>query len=429
MKIRVNPHNVEIVREETEPINELEVKVSKCEFEFDEKITNEFVKEAYFTLNGSTYKQIIVNNECDYPNEVLTEKGTLEIGVVAYKVENGEELIRYNPSPDYYDTWVGSLKDAENSEPITPTDKEQMQSQISQNTSDISDLQANKQDKLTAGDNITIDENNVISAVDTIYDDTEIKQDITNLQNTKVDKIEGKGLSTNDYTTEEKNKLASLENYDDTEIKQELTSQGNQIEQNKTDIDTINTNLVNYSLITETGSKITLTIDNTTYQMYATLKDKNNNTISTSNIIDLPIEQLVMSVDYDNTTKEIVIELQNGEITRVPVGALISGLVSETQLEETLEDYVKNTDYATDSVGGVIKTSSSTYGVQVINGFLCGGQTSYSNYQNKQNQFIVSKGTLENVIIGKDLTTKAYVDGLVGDVESLLETLDVGSGV
>lgn len=36
----------------------------------------------------------------------------------------------------------------------------------------------------------------------------------------KVDKISGKGLSTNDYTTPEKNKLASLENYDDTEVRQ-----------------------------------------------------------------------------------------------------------------------------------------------------------------------------------------------------------------
>ena len=33
----------------------------------------------------------------------------------------------------------------------------------------------------------------------------------------------GKGLSTNDYTNEDKNKLASLQNYDDTEIRQELT--------------------------------------------------------------------------------------------------------------------------------------------------------------------------------------------------------------
>lgn len=40
-------------------------------------------------------------------------------------------------------------------------------------------------------------------------------QDITG----KVDKEVGKGLSTNDYTTTEKTKLAGLENYDDTEIR------------------------------------------------------------------------------------------------------------------------------------------------------------------------------------------------------------------
>ena len=35
----------------------------------------------------------------------------------------------------------------------------------------------------------------------------------------KVDKEEGKGLSSNDYTNAEKAKLAGLENYDDTQIK------------------------------------------------------------------------------------------------------------------------------------------------------------------------------------------------------------------
>ena len=50
------------------------------------------------------------------------------------------------------------------------------------------------------------------------YDDTEIKNDI----NGKVDKITGKGLSTNDYTDEEKEKLKGLSNYDDTEIKNEI---------------------------------------------------------------------------------------------------------------------------------------------------------------------------------------------------------------
>ena len=38
----------------------------------------------------------------------------------------------------------------------------------------------------------------------------------------KVDKVEGKGLSTNDYTTAEKTKLAGLENYDDTELRSEI---------------------------------------------------------------------------------------------------------------------------------------------------------------------------------------------------------------
>lgn len=48
------------------------------------------------------------------------------------------------------------------------------------------------------------------------------EEEVLNLLDGKVDKEEGKGLSTNDYTTAEKNKLASLENYDDSGIKGEL---------------------------------------------------------------------------------------------------------------------------------------------------------------------------------------------------------------
>jgi hypothetical protein len=54
--------------------------------------------------------------------------------------------------------------------------------------SDIADLQASKQDNLTAGNNISIT-GNVISAVDTIYDDTEIKSDISNLEQNKQDNL------------------------------------------------------------------------------------------------------------------------------------------------------------------------------------------------------------------------------------------------
>lgn len=129
MLVRVTPHQVKIVREQSEPINEKEINVSKCTFEFED-IEENCVKEAYFTLNGNTYKQVLINNECDYPGEILTQKGELEIGVVAFLVENEEEIKRYNPTPDYYATWKGSLKEAENTEPITPTDKEQIEQML-----------------------------------------------------------------------------------------------------------------------------------------------------------------------------------------------------------------------------------------------------------------------------------------------------------
>lgn len=51
------------------------------------------------------------------------------------------------------------------------------------------------------------------------YNKTEVDSKLV----TKVDKVTGKGLSTNDYTSAEKTKLASLTNYDDTAIKKQIT--------------------------------------------------------------------------------------------------------------------------------------------------------------------------------------------------------------
>lgn len=50
------------------------------------------------------------------------------------------------------------------------------------------------------------------------------KNEIDNKLSTKVDVVEGKSLSTNDYTDADKTKLQSLSNYDDTSIKQLLST-------------------------------------------------------------------------------------------------------------------------------------------------------------------------------------------------------------
>lgn len=53
---------------------------------------------------------------------------------------------------------------------------------------------------------------------------SQIKQQIADLEQNKEDKVEGKGLSTEDYTTQEKNKLASLQNYNDSEVRKLISA-------------------------------------------------------------------------------------------------------------------------------------------------------------------------------------------------------------
>lgn len=55
-------------------------------------------------------------------------------------------------------------------------------------------------------------------------DISQIKQQIADLEQNKEDKVEGKGLSTEDYTTQEKNKLASLQNYNDDEVRELIST-------------------------------------------------------------------------------------------------------------------------------------------------------------------------------------------------------------
>ena len=93
----------------------------------------------------------------------------------------------------------------------------------------------------------------------------------------------------------------------------------------------------------------------------------------------------------------------------------------ETQKVD-LTNYVKFTDYATGSKGGTVR--SGGFGVNVnSSGQMFGVIHSYAQYNSDDNTQVISKGTLENVITGKQLTDKSYVDGLVGDIATALDTI------
>ena len=165
MKLLVNPHTIEIKKD---LVNEKEIDVTKCEFEFADEITNDYVKEAYFTFNGTSYKQIITNNQCDIPGEVLQEKGQVEIGVVAYLVESEEEIKRYNPSPAYFSTMGGSLRDAENSEPITPSEMEQFEQILEDGLNEVANVNIDAE-QTSQGGTITITDRDGIEKTVYVY--------------------------------------------------------------------------------------------------------------------------------------------------------------------------------------------------------------------------------------------------------------------
>ena len=400
MKIRVNPHNVEIIREQTEPINEKEIKISKCEFEFDDKITNDFVKEAYFTLNGETYKQIIQNNECEYPSEVLDKKGTLEIGVVAYKVENEEEIQRYNPSPDYFESWVGSLKDAENSEPITPSEMEQFEQELQNGLNDIEEaienaerlnIDANKVGKITS---ITITKQDGTTKTVTLEDG----QDGISLEDIEID-------NRNLYVTyggETENLGQVAPN-----IQVGTTTTGSPSSQAR--VENVGTDLnpiLNFYIPKGEAGSIKFEI----------VEQLPTQDIKEDTIYLVPLEE---PESQENNYAEYV--YINGEwelLGKIGVQVDLTDYYTKTETNTLLNEKVGFTDYASSTAAGVVKISYESGINRGSTGYITTRALTYAQYGDAGNGLFVGKGTLENVLTAR-----------IGDIQTLLDNLDVGNGV
>ena len=196
-------------------------------------------------------------------------------------------------------------------------------------------------------------------------------------------------------------------------------------------------NLTNYTLKTNTGSLIDLEINDTTYVVTLKLKNQDGTVISTD-AIDLPLESVVVSGRYDNTTKKVILILENGSEVDFSVADLVAGLQTEitsqnklasdlvddtnsgnkfvttsekqtwnNKLDQSdLTNYVTFDDYATSTTTGVVKTSAQD-GVSTSSYTknLTGAIRTYAQYQSGNDVTIICKGTLENVITGKNLET------------------------
>lgn len=141
---------------------------------------------------------------------------------------------------------------------LTSLDIKPIEDNIANNATAINALDTAKVDKVAgkqlSTEDFTTTEKNKLAGLNN-YDDTQVRADITALQNGKVDKVAGKQLSTEDFTTAEKNKLAGLNNYDDTQVQANLSS----LNSNKADKNNANQSIVAGSVTASTGNFTNIT--------------------------------------------------------------------------------------------------------------------------------------------------------------------------
>lgn len=84
------------------------------------------------------------------------------------------------------------------------------------------------------------------------------------------------------------------------------------------------------------ATSLVLELNPENYVLTATLKNKDGDTLGTSQTIDLPLETMVVSGRYDSNTKTVILVLSNEQEISFSVADLISGLQSEITIDNKL---------------------------------------------------------------------------------------------
>ena len=227
------------------------------------------------TKNEEQYETTIKSNMVSNTKSIKISLRILQAPIMEY---NEEEEIEEEQTP-IFASKISILNVAETiiAEDELPEDLPTWQDTVNEELSEletsVENLSNTKQDNLISGETIKtinnqsiLGEGNISITVESIdYSNVNNKPQINNITlsgnkslndlgiqpagNYVLQEI-GKGLSTNDYTTAEKNKLAGLNNYNDTEI--------------KSDISNLQTNKADKTEIPDVSNFITNTVDNLT---------------------------------------------------------------------------------------------------------------------------------------------------------------------
>ena len=264
-----------------------------------------------------------------------------------------------------------------------------------------------KQNKLTAGAGISIT-NDVISATGGGEADSVAWGHITGSMSNQTDLTTALAAKANsaDLAT-----VATSGDYDDLTDKPTIGNATLTIQKNGTSAGTFTANATSNKTInitvpttaadvsalpasTKYGASITVSVNTTDYKVTTTLKDQDGNTLGTAQVIDLPLESVVVNGSYDNTNKKIILTLQNGNTIDIPVADLVAGLQSEiTSNNKLSSDLVDDTNHTHKFVTAAQITK--------LNGIASGAevnvQANWAESNSSSDAYIQNKPTLATV--------------------------------
>ena len=111
---------------------------------------------------------------------------------------------------------------------------------------------------------------------------------------------------------------------------------------------------------TKYWASLTVAINSSDYKITTTLKDQDWNTLGTAQVIDLPLESVVVWGSYDDQTKKVILTLQNWNTIEFSVADLVAGLQSEITSTNKLDsDLVSDTNQTNKFVTAAEKSTWS----------------------------------------------------------------------
>lgn len=228
----------------------------------------------------------------------------------------------------------------------------------------------------------------VNSIIDVLVDNKSVvKDNIANIDlSDKVDKVEGKVLSTNDFTNDDKEKLDGLSNYNDTKIKKEIESKQDEL------ISGQNIKTINNQSILGSGNIII-----------------ESSSSGSSNYEDLNNKPSINNVELNGnkTLEELGIQPKGNYLTE----------------HQDLTNYVKNTDYATSSKAGLVRPGNGLFMSGTTGAMLVAKASAEQIDKKTDNYYPIVPSNLEYAVksVGDNYyATIQDMNDLIGDIESLL---------